>query len=120
MNNALIPYSSKNILPFWQLAIALHLDKLPQKQDVKDWYDIITTDSGWPKELRYDLSRLLADIHEQENLENLCMRLALSEADTLVWLNQVIAFVFKAEQAELLNSKYAILPNQYGEFKLKK
>ncbi|MEM9922321.1 MAG: DUF3883 domain-containing protein [Cyanobacteria bacterium P01_D01_bin.50] len=119
LNNALIPYSSKNILPFWQLAIALHLDKLPQKQDVKDWYDIITTDSGWPKELRYDLSRLLADIHEQENLENLCMRLALSEADTLVWLNQVIAFVFKAKQTELLNSKYAILPNQYGEFQLK-
>ncbi|BAZ11379.1 hypothetical protein NIES4071_32050 [Calothrix sp. NIES-4071] len=117
--NALIPYCSKNILEFWELAIALHPDKLPQKQDVKDWYDIITTDSGWSKDLRYDLSRLLADIDEQKNLENLCARLGISEAETLASLNRVIAFVFESNQVELLNSKYAILPNQYGEFQLK-
>ncbi|MBW4604051.1 MAG: hypothetical protein KME29_31905 [Calothrix sp. FI2-JRJ7] len=97
----------------------MHPDKLPQKQHVKDWYDIISSDNGWSKSLRYDLQRLLADIHEQKNLENLCARLESNEPDTLNWLNKVIAFVFESNQSQLLSTEYAILPNQYGEFQLK-
>lgn len=119
LQNALIPYCARNILNFWELAILLHPDKLPQKQDVSDWYEIINADTGWAKELRYDLSRLLKDIHEQKNLDNLSARIGRNQDETKKWLNKVIAFVFDAKQVELLNSKYAILPNQYGKFKLK-
>ena len=119
LKDALIPYSSKSLLEFWELAIALHGDKLPQREDVQDWYSIINLDKNWSKDLRYDLPKLLAEIEEQKNLKNLCLRLNLKGDETIDWLNRVIAFVFKTNQVELLSSEYAILPNQYGQFQLK-
>ncbi len=120
LKDSLIPdCSNKNLLEFWEIITALHSSKLPQKQDVKEWNEIIGLDTCYPKKLRYDLSRLLADISEQKTLDNLSARLNLSDTDTLTWLNRVISFIIASKQIELLDNKYAILPNQYGVFKLK-
>lgn len=120
LKDALIPdCSNKNILEFWEIVTAFHPSKLPQRKDVKEWNEIIGLDARYPKELRYDLSRLLAEISEQKTLNNLSARLNLSDIDTVTWLNRVISFIIASKQIELLDNKYAILPNQYGVFQLK-
>lgn len=120
LKDALVPEcSNKNLLEFWEIAAFLHSSKLPQKQDVKEWSEVIGLDNRYPKELRYNLQKLLAEISEQKTLKNLSARLGLSDTNTLTWLNRVISFIIESKQLELLDNKYAILPNQYGVFQLR-
>ncbi|RUT02694.1 hypothetical protein DSM106972_056140 [Dulcicalothrix desertica PCC 7102] len=120
LKDALIPeYNNKNLLEFWEITAFLHSSKLPQRQDIKEWSEVIGLDNRYPKELRYNLQRLLAEISEQKTLENLSARLGLRDTNTLTWLNRVISFIIESKQLELLDNKYAILPNQYGVFQLR-
>ncbi|WP_375470439.1 sacsin N-terminal ATP-binding-like domain-containing protein [uncultured Nostoc sp.] len=119
LEDALIPFCKKSrLFKLWDLAIALHPNKIPQKKDIQDWYDIIN-DSGWSEKLKYDLPKLLRDISLEKTLNNLALRLSKSVESTLMWVNKIIEFISESKQIEILN-EYAILPNQDGNFRIRK
>lgn len=121
---ARIPYhrSSAQVLNLWRLSLALYEDYLPAENHVLGWYDII--DADWEKDfslkLRYTLTDLVQDIANEVCLVQLALRLKKSEAETLAWLNQVIAFVEadSVGKSESLLNAYPIIPNQYGNFQV--
>lgn len=121
---ARVPYhrSSTQVLSLWRLSLAFYLDCLPTENHVLGWYDIIDTD--WEKDfnikLRYTLTDLVQDIANEICLAQLAQRIKKSEAETLDWLNQVIAFAEadSAVKASSLLNRYPIIPNQYGNFQI--
>ncbi|CDM95639.1 MULTISPECIES: DUF3883 domain-containing protein [Limnospira] len=124
LQDALIPYhrTPSKILKLWELALTLHSEKLPKKEQVSDWYEFI--DGDWKKDfrcnLRYDLSNLIQNISAQENLKQLGEKINQNESETLDWLNRVIKFAIADEsnKSTQLLDNYPIIPNQYGNFKL--
>ena len=121
---ARIPYhhASTQVVSLWRLVIAFYQDCLPTENHVLGWYNTIDTD--WEKDfsvkLRYTLTDLVQDIANEVCLSQLAQRIEKSEAETLDWLNQVIAFVESdsaAKAGSLLNT-YPIIPNQYGNFQV--
>ena len=121
---ARIPYhsTSTQVTKLWSLAIAFYEDCLPAENHVLGWYDIIDTDweKDFSRKLRYTLIDLMQDIAHEVCLSQLAQRIKRSEAETLTWLNQVIAFAESenfAKSGSLLN-QYPIIPNQYGNFQV--
>lgn len=120
---ALIPYhrTPSKIMKLWELALTLHSEKLPKKEQVSDWYEFI--DGDWKKDfgcnLRYDLSNLIQNISARENLEQLGEKINKNESETLDWLNRVIRFTSEDESNKSIKllDNYPIIPNQYGNFK---
>lgn len=116
LENALFPYAAESkIEKVWHLAKFLHKDKLPKLEHIHEWHKII--DSTWDKDLRYDLKKMVVEIASYNNIANLMSRLSLGEQETLSWLNSVIEFVVSED--EKLLTDYAIIPNQYGDFRKK-
>ncbi len=116
LENALFPYATESkIEKVWQLAKVLHKDKLPKLEHIHEWHKII--DSTWDKDLRYDLKKMVVEIASHNNIPNLMSRVGLGKQETLTWLNDVIEFVVSED--EKLLSDYAIIPNQYEDFKKK-
>ena len=121
---ARIPYhlSSTKVIALWRLSLAFHQNCLPTENHVLGWYGIIDVD--WEKDfsinLRYTLTNLVQDIANEVCLAQLSLRIKRSEAETLDWLNQVIAFIetdSSAKSKSLLDT-YPIIPNQYGNFQV--
>lgn len=116
LENALFPYAAESkIEKVWHLAKLLHKDKLPKLEHIHEWHKII--DSTWDKDLRYDLKKMVVEIASYNNISNLMSRVSLGEQETLSWLNSVIEFVVSED--EKLLTDYAIIPNQYGDFRKK-
>jgi hypothetical protein len=116
LENALFPYAAESkIEKVWHLAKVLHKDKLPTLEHIHEWHKII--DSTWDKDLRYDLKKMVTEIASHNNIANLMSRVGLGEQETLTWLNSVIEFVLSED--EKLLTDYAIIPNQYGDFRKK-
>ncbi|MFB2923667.1 sacsin N-terminal ATP-binding-like domain-containing protein [Aerosakkonema funiforme] len=117
LENALFPYhTSKAKIPtIWEFANALWHNRLPKKEHIEFWYEVI--DKSWEKDLHYDLRKLVSDIASLSNVSQLANRTNRNEEETLNWLNRVIEFVV-AEDQKLL-SDYAIIPNQYNVFRKK-
>ena len=121
---ARIPYhvTAAQVVGLWRLAIAFHPDALPTEDHVLGWYETVDTD--WEKtfgiKLRYSFTNLVQDIANEVCLSQLAQRIKKSEAETLDWLNQVIAFIeadSSGKSSKLLNT-YPIIPNQYGNFQV--
>ncbi|KAF3884086.1 hypothetical protein AB0758_33005 [Tolypothrix bouteillei VB521301_2] len=112
---ALFPYakSKSKISTIWDFANAFLSDCLPKKEHIGFWYEII--DNSWGKDLRYTLKRLVADVARFSNVTQLSDKIHQFEEEALHWLNKLIGFVL-SEERDLL-SEFAIIPNQYGEFK---
>jgi hypothetical protein len=116
LENALFPYAAESrIEKVWHLAKVLHKDKLPKLEHIHEWHKII--DNDWGKDLRYDLKKMVIEIASHSSITNLMSRVGLGEQETLSWLNSVIEFVVSED--EKLLTDYAIIPNQYGDFKKK-
>lgn len=117
LENALFPYhtSKVKISKIWEFANALWNNRLPKKEHIEFWYEVI--DKSWQKDLHYDLKNLVSDIASLSNISQLAKRTDRTEEETLDWLNQLIEFVV-AEDQKLLTD-YAIIPNQYNVFKKK-
>ncbi len=86
--------------------------QLPQKQHIHEWYNIL-----WDKGLQATIKDLTRQISLKKDLKTLKATLK-NEISEINWLNSFVSFV-EENQPELLD-EYAILPNQYGNFKLKK
>jgi len=117
LENALFPYhiSPAKISKIWEFASALWDERLPKKEHIQFWYEII--DKSWEKDLHYDLEKLVRDIASLSNLSQLANRTNQNEEKALQWLNQVIEFI-TAEEPNLLTN-FPVIPNQYNEFRTK-
>lgn len=114
LENALLPYhvSKVKIFKVWEFASAIWSERLPKKEHIEFWYEII--DKSWEKDLHYDLKKLVSDIASFSNVSQLASRIHQNEEEALDWLNQVIEFIV-AEDQKLLTD-FAIIPNQYNAF----
>jgi hypothetical protein len=117
LQDALFPFSSSlnKALKVWDFAKLLWFDRLPQKDHLEFWFEII--DKTWPDSIRYGIKNLANDIANLSSLEQLCDRISKAENETLVYLTDVIEFV-NQDNAKLLDD-FAIIPNQYNNFKKK-
>ena len=99
----------------WEFTSVLFTN-IPKKEHIHYWYKIL-----WSKDngIRQTLEKLASDISRNiKSIDELSSYINENESDAFKWLNSVIVF-FESENPELLD-KYAILPDQYGIFKLKK
>lgn len=93
---------------------------LPKLEDLHGWIDVIRPEyDSWGAKLRYEKDDFLTDLSGLQNLSVLCFKIKKTESESLEWLNIVYAFLI--EQNALADfDKFAIIPNQKGEFKLLK
>lgn len=116
LSEALFPYGPKTkIIELWDLAKELHLDKFPQKEHLLHWHNII--DSTWDKDLQYDLKKMITEIASLKKVSDIAAKINKTEGATIEWLNKVIAYTHS--ESEKLLSDFAIIPNQYGDFRKK-
>jgi hypothetical protein len=117
LQDALFPFSSSlnKALKVWDFAKLLWFDRLPQKDHLEFWFEII--DKTWPDSIRYGIKNLANDIANLSSLEQLCDRISKPENETLVYLTDVIEFI-NQDNGKLLDD-FAIIPNQYNDFKKK-
>jgi|688.fasta_scaffold02807_29 hypothetical protein len=117
LQDALFPFSSSlnKALKVWDFAKLLWFDRLPQKDHLEFWFEII--DKTWPDSIRYGIKNLANDIANLSSLEQLCDRISKAENETLVYLTDVIEFI-NQDNSKLLDD-FAIIPNQYNNFKRK-
>lgn len=97
---------------FYELAASFHPNFVPQESDFNHWFNNI--DFSVFRTTTYELKELLADIKNLKKLENLSNVIA----EPINWLNSLISLVLKVD--ENLLDQYAIIPNQLGDFLLRK
>lgn len=93
---------------------------LPKFEHLHGWLEVVRPEyDNWGTKLKYDKDDFLTDLSALQNLSALCVKINKIESETLEWLNKV--FKFLIDQNLLVDfDKYAIIPNQNGEFKLLK
>lgn len=122
IENALFPYHrlKETRLKIWELTNPIHRNRLPKKEHIEAWYEIIRQPwykKSWEEKIRYELENLVNHIHKLLDIGNLAKCINKTNEETFAYLNQVIEFVV-GEKPELLED-YAIIPNQYDVFKNK-
>jgi hypothetical protein len=113
-----IPYFPKEdkiddyLKDFYELAALFHPNYVPQESDFIHWYNNIdfTVFGG----TRYELKELLLEVKNLKSVDNLNTVVE----DPIKWLNSLIALVLKVD--ENLLDQFAIIPNQLGDFLLRK
>ncbi len=101
-------------MKIWDKTFDLHPYSLPSKKHIENWYPII---KEWDACCYQKIETLVTDIESEKNIETLSKKLGLDEDKTLLWLNDTCSFIYEVD-VELLDN-HSILPNQYGNFKLK-
>lgn len=97
----------------WDFSMDLYKQNLPSKKSIHNWYQVL-----WTTCYRQTLEVLLKNnIQNQENIEQLSKTLDFTIDNTYLWLGDVLLFV-EREKVALLE-QYAVLPNQYGRFRIK-
>ncbi|MFN9111662.1 MAG: hypothetical protein ACK5XN_16485, partial [Bacteroidota bacterium] len=115
-HNIYFPSHSKTEVrdKIWDLEYPLFPDKLPAKKDIHAWYRVV-----WDECFINTLEALTLYIHKKENIVNLSSGLEKDESAAYDWLNQYYDLL-NFEDAfitEIINEKYAVIPNQLGVFK---
>ncbi|AYN03587.1 sacsin N-terminal ATP-binding-like domain-containing protein [Flavobacterium sp. 140616W15] len=101
-------------LQLWDFMNALFPNRIPQKVQSSNWYGVI-----WDDCPKHNINSFTKLISSYKTVENLQIALSKTKDETLLWLNNFVAFVNK-EEASLLNiTDSQILPNQFGTFKKK-
>lgn len=90
---------------------------LPKFEHLHGWYEVVRPEyDNWGTKLKYEKDDFLTDLSAFKNISALCAKINKTEAETLEWLNKI--FKFLVDQNLLVDfDKYAIIPNQKGEFK---
>ena len=93
---------------------------LPKFEHLHGWLEVIRPEyDNWETKLKYEKDDFLTDISGLHNLSALCLKINRTESETLEWLNKI--FKFLVDLNLLVDfDKYAIIPNQKGEFKFLK
>ena len=98
----------------WELFKNWRPKMLPKKKEIHDWYNVIWSDCS---ELTLKLIAYI--IQGQETITGITKMLNCTEVEAIVWLNSfydLLNFEGKFIQ-EIINDKFAIIPNQNGKFK---
>ena len=95
----------------WQFSSDLKVNKLPAKQHIHKWAEIIWADCN-----KVDIADLVTDLKDMGNISSLINTLNVDEQKTFNWLNECIGFIKINDDISTFNSN-ALLPNQEGVFK---
>lgn len=97
--------------------------KIPKKEKYFDWLKVLGPKSdkdqreNWGINLSKNAEDLAHIIHNFGDKESLINDTELKDMSELnLWLNNLYKYLIKTQQTDLL-SKYALIPNQYGDFK---
>lgn len=101
-------------LMLWEFMFAIFPTRVPKKEQVHDWYDVI-----WDDCPKHNIKSFTKYIAQFQNIDNLQTALGKSKEETLNWLNNYVSFITKEEPALLNDADTQILPNQFGKFKKK-
>lgn len=128
MKNAIIPedVDSKEFKKeFYKLSKPIfYSNRIPKKDRHFDWLKILGPKSdkeqreNWGVNLTKnveDLAKIISDFGDKESLINSTEIVDVDELN--LWLNSLYNYLIKTQQTDLL-SKYALIPNQYGTFKV--
>lgn len=85
--------------------------QLPAKKYIDKWYEIT---KEWKECELLTLENLVSKVSSYSRLNNLTSSLQKTEEEAIEWLNNLVGFIEKEQT--LLFEKYAILPNQHGNF----
>ena len=110
------PYSKNEVIreTIWEKTFSLEPNLIPSKISIGQWYDIVKT---WNDCSYQKIEDLVSNIDNIGCIHNLSEKLKLTPSDSLNWLSEVCKFI--QGEDESLFEKYSIIPNQYGNFKLK-
>lgn len=117
-NNIFFPSASKKEIRgrIWKLTHDLFPNRLPKKDDVDTWYDII-----WEDCYSQTLEELTNDIHGKQKIETLQLSLGFEDSSKVFnWLNDFYDLLNQDGDSAIsyvINDKYLVIPNQYGIFK---
>jgi len=94
----------------WQLSSDLKVNKLPIKEHIQKWAEVI-----WGKCKKVDIDDLVKNLQGKENILELEKTLLLNRSETFEWLKECLNFIY--EENEYSYPSYKIIPNQKGVFK---
>ncbi|QQL50273.1 sacsin N-terminal ATP-binding-like domain-containing protein [Mucilaginibacter ginkgonis] len=100
----------------WNLAKKLYPGSVPAEDHGDQWYEVI-----WSDCYQLTISTLSGDIQEAENLKNLDALLQDSKSTGVDFLNEYYKLlnIEGGHINEIVADKFAVIPNQLGEFKIK-
>ncbi len=101
---------------FWELLCPVRVRKLPKKEDIHEWKEILVEYDSWNCRIKYSLEEFLKELSGKLNILWVIKQFADNNDAAYVWLNEVVKFTIDELGSDSLD-KYAILPNQKGEFK---
>lgn len=101
-------------LQLWDFMNSLFPKNIPQKFQSTNWYSVI-----WDDCPKYNINSFTKLISTYKTVESLQVALSKTKDETLIWLNDFVAFVNKEETSLLNIIDSQILPNQFGTFKKK-
>lgn len=99
---------------FFDISAELKWCIFPKKQYHWEWLEIIRPQyESWQTNLKYTIENLLEDISQIGQLP--ALQEALKNSVSTDWLNKIIDFLIREELTNHLE-RYAIVPNQNGQF----
>lgn len=105
---------------FWELALPLFTDKLPARNHVQSWFEVLRSWASLFSKLVEDFnsaltfSKLCKAIAELQTIEALTSALHLDNSkDTINWLNKLYDLIIRQSKKHLLEN-FALIPNQNG------
>ena len=99
----------------WQFTFDLFPHLVCKKEHLHEWIDV-----SWEGINRISYAELLKDIEGKKSMGGLKENFAEDEQAAFNWLNKVGKFVMEDEDNLLLFDKNAVIPNENGDFLLKK
>ena len=100
----------------WEFSNDFNPELLPVKDHIHQWYNII---KNWKDCFEQTIDMIAFEIQISKNNNDLAKDIAKNEEETIVWLNEYYDLLnYEGEFIkEIINDKYAIIPNQNGIFK---
>lgn len=113
--------SKKNRDAFYDLVKSIGY-KMPKKEYLHEWIEVLKPDSEYRTwndvELKYDMDMLLDYVQDAGTVENLVAKVGITINEAFSWLNELYAYIYKEKIWDEMFGKYAVIPNQQGDFKL--
>lgn len=94
----------------WQFSSDLKVNKLPIKEHIQKWTDVIWSDCS-----TVDIDDLVTDLKGKENISILMETLEVDESKMFDWLKKCLTFIYENNDSNYPISE--IIPNQEGVFK---
>ncbi len=116
--NVYFPYHPKKEVRerIWELEYKLFPDKIPAKEDIHNWYDVV-----WNDCFKDNLKAITEFIVDEKNIDDLSKRLKNDLEKSIEWLNEYFDLINFEEKfiENIIADKFSVIPNQKGVFKKK-